>query len=281
MKMLKKSLALLLVVLITLIPLSASAAKDKTNYLVLGDSIGFGAGIINPDESSYGRIVADTNGYDYTNHSVIGQSSAVMISQLMLPHVRNSIKEADIISLSIGGNDFLTNNMIKLGLEAALMKDYKSFDKIAATFYNNYCEIIGTIKELNPDAVILVQTLYNPMTGIAIEGIYQQAVDRLNAVYSRYLSENPGSTVIVDVGAAFKGHSEYIAGDCVHPNAQGNVVIATLVLQALKNLSLGSATTPVLNHAGVNNRFLNPFRSFVRFIANTAEKFIPSLFTVA
>lgn len=280
MKKVKKAIALLLAVIITLVPLSVSAAKIETNYLVLGDSIGVGAGIINPDESSYGRIVADTNGYNYTNHAVIGHSSAAMLAHIALPNVRNSIKEADIISLSIGGNDFLTNNMVKLGLEAALMKDFSTFDKIAADFYNNYCKIIKTINELNPDAVILVQTLYNPMTDIAIEDIYQQGADRLNAVYRRYLSENPGSTVIVDVAKAFKGHAEYIASDCVHPNAQGNVVIATLVLQTLKNLGLGSNTTPVINNAGVNNRFLNPFRSFIRILTDAVDAVMPNLFKV-
>lgn len=281
MKKLIKIIAVMLVAAFAvsaLVPASVSA-NGKYNYVVIGDSIGFGAGVVNPGEACYGKIVADTNGYNYSNHSMCGYDTAAYLLHMKLPNVRNSIKEADIISLSIGGNDFLTSNMVQLGFEAAVLDDLSTFDKIAATFYENFCRIITEIKELNPDAVILVQTLYNPMNN-AISGFYQQGVDRLNAGYRRYQTESPGSIHIVDVGGAFKGHPEYIANDCVHPNAQGNVVIAQLVLQKLKALGLGTATMPVINNAGVNNRFAKPFKEFVYFIVDMTEAFFPDLFVM-
>ena len=282
MKKLIKIIAVILVVAVAfsvLIPTTVTASAGSLNYLVLGDSIGVGAGIINPGEASYGRIVADTNGYNYENHAVSGYNTGAMLAHIKLPHVRKSIKEADIISLSIGGNDFLTSNMVQLGFEAAVLDKFSTFDKIAESFYKNYCKIISEIKELNPDAVILAQTLYNPMDN-AITGFYQQGVDRLNAGYRRYLNENPGSIVIVDVAKAFKGHPEYIANDCVHPNAQGNVVIAKLVLQTLKDLGIGTKSTPVINYEGVNNRFLKPFKEIIYLIVDVAEILVPDLFVI-
>lgn len=281
MKKLVKIIAVVLtaVIALSVIMPATVSADGKLNYLVLGDSIGVGAGIVNPGEACYGRIVADTNGYNYENHSVSGYSTSALLAHMNLPNVRNSIKDADIISLSIGGNDFLTSNMVQLGFEAALLNDFSTFDKIAESFYENYCKIIAEIKELNPDVVILAQTLYNPMNN-AISDFYQEGVDRLNAGYRRYLSEHPGSIHIVDVAAAFKGHPEYIATDCVHPNAQGNVVIAKLVLQKLSSLGLGSSTTPVINNAGVNNRFTKPFKEFVYFAVNLAATFFPDLFAI-
>lgn len=280
----KKFIKIIAVILTAVIALSAImpatvSAGGKLNYLVLGDSIGVGAGIVNSDEACYGRIVADTNGYNYENHAVSGYSSSALLAHMKLPNVRNSIKDADIISLSIGGNDFLTSNMVQLGFEAAILNDFSTFDKIAESFYENYCEIIAEIKELNPNAVILAQTLYNPMNN-AISDFYQEGVNRLNSCYRRYLSEHPGSIHIVDVAGAFAGHPEYIATDCVHPNAQGNVVIAKLVLQKLSNLGLGSSTTPVINNAGVNNRFTKPFKEFVYFAVNLAAAFFPDLFAM-
>lgn len=281
MKKFIKIIAVILAVTaaISVILPSTVSAGGKLNYLVIGDSIGFGAGIINPDEACYGRIVSDTNGYNYENHSVCGYNSSALLVHINLPNVRNSIKEADIISLSIGGNDFLTSNMVQLGFEAAVLDDFSTFDKISESFYDNYCKIIAEIKGLNPDAVILAQTLYNPMDN-AITDFYQEGVDRLNACYRRYLSEHPGSIVIVDVAKAFDGHPEYIATDCVHPNAQGNVVIARAVLQKLKDLGLGTSATPVINNAGVNNRFTKPFKEFVYFIVDVAAAFFPSLFVM-
>lgn len=282
MKRLIKTVAVILVAAIAFsifVPTTVSASEGSLNYLVLGDSIGVGAGVINPDEASYGRIVADTNGYNYENHAVSGYSTGALLAHMMLPNVKSSIKEADIISLSIGGNDFLTSNMVQLGFEAAVLDEFSTFDKIAESFYENYCKIIAEIRELNPDAVILAQTLYNPMDN-AITGFYQQGVDRLNAGYRRYLKENPGSIVIVDVAKAFEGHPEYIANDCVHPNAQGNVVIAKLVLQTLKNLGLGTKTTPVINYEGVNNRFMKPFKEIIYLVVDIAEMLFPDLFVM-
>ncbi|MBQ2903172.1 MAG: hypothetical protein IJE48_02120 [Clostridia bacterium] len=280
----KKLIKIIAVTLIAVFALSALmpatvSAGGKLNYVVLGDSIGFGAGVVNPGEACYGRIVADTNGYNYSNHSMCGYNTAAYLLHMQLPNVRSSIKKADIISLSIGGNDFLTSNMAQLGFEAAVLDDLSTFDKIAETFYKNFCKIISEIRELNPDAVILVQTLYNPMNN-AITDFYQQGVDRLNAGYRRYQSENPGSIHIVDVGGAFKGHPEYIANDCVHPNAQGNVVIAQLVLRKLSSLGLGTAVTPVINNAGVNNRFTKPFKEFVYMVVDIAEALFPDLFVI-
>lgn len=281
----KKFISILALILVSavlfsvLVPVTVFASESSLNYLVLGDSIGVGAGVINPDEASYGRIVADTNGYNYKNHAVSGYNSGAMLAHIKLPHVRKAIKEADIISVSIGGNDFLTSNMVQLGFEAAVLKNFSTFDKIAERFYKNYCKIIGEIKELNPNAVILAQTLYNPMSN-ALDSFYQEGVNRLNSCYLRYLSEHSGSIVIVNVANAFEGHPEYIANDCVHPNAQGNVVIARLVLETLKALGLGTKTTPVVNNAGVNNRFLVPFKEFIYFIVDIAEILVPDLFVM-
>lgn len=281
MKKLIKIIAVVLTVVIALssVMTATVSAEGKLNYVVLGDSIGFGAGVVNSSEACYGRIVADTNGYNYDNQSMCGYNTAAYLLHMNLPHVRNSIKKADIISLSIGGNDFLTSNMAQLGFEAAVLDKFSTFDKISETFYDNYCKIIAEIRELNPDAVILAQTLYNPMNN-AISDFYQEGVNRLNAGYRRYLSEHPGSIHIVDVASAFAGHPEYIANDCVHPNAQGNVVIAQLVLQKLSSLGLGSATTPVINNAGVNNRFAKPFKEFVYMVVDVAEMFFPDLFVI-
>ena len=280
MKIITKATAVILILIIALIPLTAvSAADEKLNYLILGDSIGVGAGIINPDEACYGRMVADTNGYNYENHAMSGYNTSAMLAHIKLPHVKKAIKEADIISLSIGGNDFLTSNMVQLGFEAAIMDDLSTFDEIAASFYKNYCKIITEIKELNPDVTILAQTLYNPMNN-AIHDFYQEGVDRLNGGYRRYLAENPGSIVIVDVAKAFDSHPEYIAEDCVHPNALGNVVIAKEVLKTLKNLGLGTKITPVINYEGVNNRFMKPFKEFIYLIVDIAEILFPSLFVM-
>ena len=253
----KKNLRLLLSLFCALCVLlspglpAALAAEGSLRYVVLGDSIGYGAGVLNPDEACYGRIVADTNGYDYQNHAVSGNRTDHLLRHLKRSEVAAAVQQADIISISIGGNDYLTDNVTGLVLDATLCNDYSRMDKITARLKENFAAIIGKIRDLNPDAVILMQTLYNPGTGIN-KAPYQAAVNRLNDLIRAYLAAHPGAFTIVDVAAAFGTDRSYIAQDSIHPSARGNERIAQVILRALKQLGLGTKTEPVVLHKGVD-----------------------------
>ena len=108
------SIVLCAVILVTGLSLSAGAEVRQKNLVVLGDSIAWGTGIYNSDEACYGRIVANTNGYNYKNYAFDGCRSWDLLSLLDEKDVKDSIKEADIINISIGGNDFLQQNLFKM-----------------------------------------------------------------------------------------------------------------------------------------------------------------------
>lgn len=112
----------------------SSANDDKPFYLVLGDSIAYGSGLGNPTEACYGKIVADTNDYEYVNYFVPGHTTTNLIARLSQPEVIDALKKADIISISIGGNDFLLGNLTELIFNAIVLKDYSPLDTIAAKF---------------------------------------------------------------------------------------------------------------------------------------------------
>ena len=97
----KKLIALLLSVLMLFggLAVTASAEENTLHYVVLGDSIAYGSGITNPVEACYGKIVADTNGYTYSNHSVPGHTTQNLISRLANEAVLADVKKADIISI--------------------------------------------------------------------------------------------------------------------------------------------------------------------------------------
>lgn len=224
----------------------SSAEAGKPFYLVLGDSIAYGSGLGNPTEACYGRIVADTNGYEYVNYSVPGHTTTNLIARLGQPEVVEALQKADIISISIGGNDFLLGNLMQLIFSAMVLNDYAPLDNIAAGFYENFSTIVSIINENNPDAVILTQTLYNPQSGYLREP-YQMAADRLNAEIRRFAEENPGEIVIVDVGTALGDDPANYADDDIHPSANGNMIIAQNVLDTLYEIGLGETTVPVVN----------------------------------
>ena len=227
------------------------AEEEKPFYLVLGDSIGYGSGLKNSQDACYGRIVADTNGYDYANDAIPGHTTRNLLGRLATPSVKEHVKQADIISISIGGNNFLLGNIAKVVFDVMVMKDTSSAEKIIDGFYTDYCKIIETIRSLNPDAVILMQTLYNPQTGYIGEA-YQSCIDMLNDAIRRYAAEHPGEIEIVDVAAALKDSEKDFAADRIHPSVAGNEKIAVEVLKKLVELGLGKSAEPVITTKGID-----------------------------
>jgi len=258
----KKVLSLVLAILMAFsVSVCASAAKKPLNYVAIGDSIAFGSGVYNGRDACYAKIVADTNGYNYKNDAVGGFKSSQLLAFLNRDEEAiEDIANADILTVSIGGNDFIEEKLPIILFKALALNDYSMFDEITAVLYSNFEQIIARIKEINPKCTILVQNLYNPRYDYARE-VYAYGLGLVNDVYSTYLKKHPGAYEIIDVCSAFDGKQELIASDAVHPNADGNVVIATLILKKLHDLGLGTKTVPVVNARGYDQK-----QDFVKYI---------------
>ncbi len=265
----KKIIAAILSIIMIICSLGVSvlAADDKTFYLVLGDSIAYGSGLMNPREACYGKIVADTNGYEYVNHSIPGHTTTNLINRLAEEEVIEAVKKADIISISIGGNDFLLSDIVDLMYNAMVKENYEQFDAIADSFYANFCTIVDIINSHNPDAVILMQTLYNPQSGY-IRDVYQQGADRINECVSKYNKEHPGEIVIVDVATPLGDNLDNYAEDSIHPSTAGNEIIAQEVLNTLKEIGLGSNTEMIIAEKGKDIEVSILFTIILEFYAS-------------
>ena len=240
----------------------AASAAEKKSYVVLGDSIAFGSGLANPREAVYGKIVADTNGYDYANFAVPGHTTGNLMRRMENEAVRSAIRGADIISISIGGNNFLLGDLNGLLYDGIVKSDYTRMDQIAADFYADLETIIGTVRGLNPDAAILMQTLYNPQTSYVGE-VYQQGTNRLNAKVREYAAAHPGEILIVEVAERLTDSGKDFAEDRIHPSAAGNEKIALAVLETLNENGLGAGTTPVIRTKGIDAHGAGAFTGFV------------------
>lgn len=276
--MIKKLLCVLLSVIfiISCVSITSSALDSKPeNYLVIGDSIAKGFGLENPKEASYGRIVANTNGYSYINHGFAGCTSEDLLDLVTNNEVyRDHIRWADIISISVGGNDFLLDNAVLLVVEGMLFTNGPHFKKIGEKFHENYSLILDEIHNLNPDAVILVQTLYNAWRSPITSRIFKQAADIVNsAVWDLY--ENKGGFYVVDIAPIFDGSKDLITSDTIHPTFKANVLIARKVLEKIHELGLSENTEPVILVEGIDRDYLNeyfpyPLGPIITFAANLA-----------
>ena len=244
--------------------LSAFAEDEKLFYLVLGDSIGYGSGLSNSREACYGKIVADTNGYDYANDAIPGHTTKNLLSRLENESVRDHVKQADIISISIGGNNFLLGNLPRLLYDMIVKGDSAKAEETVKIFLEDLDKIVDIIRGLNPDAVILLQTLYNPQTGYIGEA-YQTAIDLLNEAILKYQSENKGSVEVVDVAARLTDSDKDFAQDGIHPSVEGNEKIAVAVLEKLAELGLGESTEPVINTKGADINIPQSFTAPLKF----------------
>ena len=250
----QKLISIFLCVLLLLGTLSAAAAaQEQVHYVVLGDSIAYGSGLTNPKQAVYGKIVADTNGYAYENYAVPGHTTANLLRRMRTEAVSKAIRSADIISISIGGNNFLLGDLNALLYDGIVKQEYARFDKIAADFYADLCTIVDEIRALNADTVIVLQTIYNPQTGY-VGDVYQHGADRLNAKMRDYLQAHPGKILLADVASALTDSKTDFAEDRIHPSAAGNEKIARVVLQTLYDNGLGSKTEPVINTKGIDAR---------------------------
>lgn len=252
------SIMLSLVLCFSLCAVAFASDNSEKSYVVLGDSIAQGFGVYNRDKASYGRIVADTIGYSYANFGVNGLRSWDLIELLSEDEVNKSVARADLISLSIGGNDYLQQDLPKIAFRL-MQGDEKILNDIEANYIEYFARIIEIIRSLNPDAVLLVQTLYNPMTG-PLGSFYGLAVMRVNRDIEAYLSEHSGTFEIVDTRPVMEGRRECVAVDTIHPSAVGNVELARAVLSKLVELGLSETDVPQINVIGIDEL---PFSSYV------------------
>jgi len=267
-------------------PLDAPDLPEEDRLvLFLGDSIGEAVAGPTPvtEREAYGYygIIGNTNGYTYYNRSVSGYTSGNLASLVKrsddgVNMVESLITAADVIHISILGNDFLYHNHGEMMIQLS-KGNYEIINRIKKNAAKNLDTIITTIREKNPDAVLILQTLYNPTgpnsplipqfarTEIAKNGIdeegYHELMDlmikEINAILYTYLEEH---TVINDLGekvAPFVLADVYSAmeeiyrtdrsrwdrlfcADGIHPLNEGHALISCTLQDKLQELGLAS-----------------------------------------
>ena len=276
MKKTKKLLCvfLSLVMMLTLSVPAFAGEEEATKFVVLGDSIAQGYGLKDIRNTAYGALISEAEGYDYVNHAIGGHTTYNLNQRLEEEQVASDVASADIIAVSIGGNNFLLGGMVEMIADVLLKGDYTRMDEIGADFRENFLVALERIKQLNPDATLMIQTLYNPRDDFLKEP-YQYAVNILNNTFAEILREQPAAYVIVDVAAAFEGHTEYIQRDKIHPNEAGHYVIAQEYVKTLAELGLGTAeelTTPMPETQQGSNALQELLNKIAEFFRNIIEK---------
>jgi len=234
------SIFLALALLCGMAVIAAQAAYGPgTKLVVLGDSIPAGEGATEKSKE-YAEILKTQKGFDVENHAVGGHKSADLLAILDTDEAaKQDIRDADIIALNIGGNDLLASNVITLVLRLIFLGDESAADEYIEAFRPKFAQAVEKIRALNPDALFIVQTLYNCMEGVPLVGsAYEVAVLKLNAIYWDYLEANPDTYVIADVYEAFKGRDGLVFRDRLHPSDDGHAMIARVLTAIIDGTAL-------------------------------------------
>ena len=305
----KKVIAALLVIALLACCVAALAAcnknegERKTEIVYLGDSIAediLGASPLGlRHEYAYANVIGRRNDLTYYNHSVSGHLTKDLRAILenedldydrargLLLHV----SEADIIHISILGNDVLQDRMDgafetepvtmhNIILEAA-EDEYTSIDRVlngdtvggvtTAGSVENIKAIVDALRRLNPDALIIFQSVYNPIMDvdtplikqgtrdaleaagfeITLDSLHRLGdllIERLNSALDAVLAMDGYSDafVIADGHAAFNAvyaadpsrAKDLIYPDGIHPSNEGHAVLADLTQGILEERGL-------------------------------------------
>ena len=236
------STLLALCLALSLLPASALAAGgEQKSYVALGDSITTGYGLTE-NETGFAKQVADSNGYTLTNLAQDGATSTDLLEVVKSEANADTLKNADLITITIGGNDLMdalyaylaeeynkqnsdtpiTAEDVKaslageeeavveqttmLGFAISNISDFQS-SSIANSSYNalgyNFVEIIETIREINQNAQLIVVNQYNPYSHLTA-GI--SGLD-LSSVISAFDSAVQALNVGISSGEAIAGYT--------------------------------------------------------------------------
>lgn len=205
--------------------------KKGQNIVALGDSLTRGTG----DETGKGYVgdLVDEikqktkRPVQLTNLGINGQRSDQLRVQVTQPEVGRQIQKADIVLVTIGGNDIFRGGQ---GLEDFQSKTITAIEK---KYLNNINYIFKQIRKNNSKANVFFIGLYNPFIDLD-QGKEMSKVIRQWNYDSAEVSAGFPKIVFVPTFDLFELKvNDYLYSDKFHPNTKGYRLIAERVASLL------------------------------------------------
>lgn len=203
-------------IILLVIPITMQAKGEVSKnvldkYVVIGDEISLEAN--NDYEVSYVSLIKDflyalNDNLEYINLSSDGATSSQLLN--VVDSNKEKLKGADLITISIGGNNILSAVLKSLNINEENLQDYdeNKFDSIISEYLNSkevkteilneisifskdFPNIIKKIKKLAPNADIYVNTVYNPINKkCEIYEFFHSQINLINDVIVKNNSNN-------------------------------------------------------------------------------------------
>jgi lysophospholipase L1-like esterase len=192
--------------------------------VALGDSLTRGTG----DEEGKGYIgylieeLEEKTDEKLTHHNygVKGYRSEQLLSQVKGETIQNQIKNADVILMTIGGNDLFQ------GGQTLVSPDQEAIALIKEQYLNNLKETMDIIKSTNQDAIIYLVGLYNPFIDLDDAAMTTKVVRDWNYSANQLLDQYSNSVFVPTFDLFQLRVNDYLFSDKFHPNSKGYRLIA-------------------------------------------------------
>lgn len=176
-------------------PYALSVSRETPIYLAIGDSISTGYGLTGEEDQPFVEILAKKCGYKLDNEAKNGETSSSLCKRIRSSKLQTAIERADIVTITIGGNDMMnalylylvseynetvadTTITVEEMREQLMEGDWKTLLfavrnisgfptseealEAVAEFRSHLGKIIDEIRRENTDVEIYVATQYHP-----------------------------------------------------------------------------------------------------------------------
>ena len=219
-------------------PNNKQTANAKPYLIVaLGDSLTKGVG----DKEGKGyvgylkdKLETDKQKVAVQNLGISGLESGELVKSVQNSGIQALIKEARLITISIGGND-LTHSVgnVQTVLQTGKIDEAK-IRQATAAYTRNLDEILKVVRAHNPEAPVLVVGLYNPFEGVLDDkGKLDQLITESNANVAQLVQSYPNVKVVPTFDIFQWNNDRYLSIDHFHPNESGYERMAERMAQAM------------------------------------------------
>lgn len=214
---------------------STTFSPKEVVVVGLGDSLTEGIGDELNKGGYFGRVVEEMATWDSVqkveSHNLAkkGRRSDQLLKQLEDKTVINQIKKADVIFITIGGND-----MMKIVKRDMFDLKVKAFTKEERAYEKRVKKIVRKIRSQNKQALLVFTGLYNPLSVVTNEETeFNDIVDSWNQTIQT-ISEEDQHACFAKVYDVFESNSKMVYHtDFFHPNAKGYGEMATQISKAI------------------------------------------------